>query len=109
MKEELIQLAEHKGFAPLISHELHIIKNLSSIGDEDVYYIFLCELQKWLREKHGIHVEIKLDIILNPPFFSKRIIRLSGCASETGLHSYEFKTHEQALEHGLLEGLKLLP
>lgn len=58
------------------------------------------ELQKWLREKHNIHIEI---------YFNQRLYCVctigKGEIKDLG---FEFKTYEDALEQGLLEGLKLI-
>jgi hypothetical protein len=52
MKEQLIQLAKDKGFVS------HIIgKSVSAEHTiKDFYYLWLCELQKWLRDTHHIYL-----------------------------------------------------
>jgi len=65
-------------------------------------------LQKWLREVHGIIVEITWQMcstdyeyaiidMNNPPKYEDDIERIIG-----------FKTYEETLEEGLYEGLKLI-
>lgn len=67
-------------------------------------------LQKWLREKHGIHVTpipSYTDDTFNKKYFFEiaveRHIKLNK-----DMFNYYFKTYEEALEQGLLEGLKLI-
>lgn len=65
-------------------------------------------LQKWLREKYGWHIEIKLHSILGiSKNFYYEIKKINGseifdCAS------LEFKTYEEALETGILDVLNIL-
>ena|SRR5690606_14289816 len=65
-------------------------------------------LQKWLREVHGIIIEITWQMcstdyeyaiidMNNPPKYEDDIERIIG-----------FKTYEETLEEGLYEGLKLI-
>ena len=116
MKEQLIKLAKEKGFDEWLEipyqddndgwtyyYEPH--------NDDRCYYLWMCELQKWLRDKHFLHIyvvpygenegwilanirNLKLDLLVD-----KKDI-------EARMHS--FNTYEQALEKGLFESLKLL-
>jgi hypothetical protein len=83
-------------------------------------------LQKWLREKHNIHIEInEIPIKNNENIIHKFYIVLRGLKHELNLDDddqgnwypilskthtgYEvFKTYEKALENGLQEALKLI-
>ena len=69
-------------------------------------------LQKWLREIHGIEVEIRKH------FACYNIIRiciydeardLNDDVDLNGLEFKDFKTYEEALEVGLQEALKQIP
>lgn len=61
-------------------------------------------LQKWLREKHNIHIGINLDI---NNLFKTSIIFNDQC-EYFGENEEGFKTYEQALEVGLYFALKLI-
>lgn len=63
-------------------------------------------LQKWIREKHNIHIEIRL----NKKAYKYQIqyIPLKNEYGECLNESKNFNTYEQALEEGLLEALKLI-
>jgi len=69
-------------------------------------------LQKWLREKHNIHVYPIIEmIVLNAPLYIVSII-IKDNNAEYGItrigYITGFRSYEQALEAGLLEGLKLI-
>jgi len=90
---ELLELAEDKGCY------------LLSYGKKNEDYIMLCLMQKWLREKHGVHVEA----CYNP--YSELIYMYEYKINEKDIFfnsSDYFKTYEEALQKGLEEGLKLI-
>ena len=63
-------------------------------------------LQKWLREKHNIHISIfsennKFVLLIN--YYNE-----SGDEVEIWLHKGPYNTYEEALEIGLQEALKLI-
>jgi hypothetical protein len=66
-------------------------------------------LQRWLREKHGIHVDVSVNEICwsyrldNPPRDGSIIFDL-----RSSIGGQMFKTYEQALEAGLKKALKLI-
>lgn len=73
-------------------------------------------LQRWLREKHNIHVELDFRAnggvyMINIYIVSVQTIHSKHCKGST-LYKYgSYKDHlnyEEALEKGLLEGLKLI-
>ena len=87
---ELIKLAEEKGYLN--------VKESKIINE----YTDLCLIQKWLREEHGVHVEVNIS-----KFRDNYISTINN--SEEVLHrEYSFKTYEEALEKGIKEGLKLI-
>lgn len=93
MKEQLIQLAKDKGFISLV-----IGKSVTAkYSNNPYYYLWLCELQKWLREKHHRHINIRH---LGSNFF----VTLSG-GEHVNLGN-QFRYYEEALEKGLQEQLK---
>jgi hypothetical protein len=61
----------------------------------------MCEVQKWLREKHDIYV---LPVLLGRFYGYNIHVPHTHCHTCTG----KFDTYELALEQGLLTGLKLI-
>lgn len=64
-------------------------------------------LQKWLREEHGIYIQV----IMSHSFLLARYVKDSLRAEVETLDctdNIEFKTYEEALEKGLQEALKLI-
>jgi len=109
MKEQLIQfetakLAKEKGF----DWEWGILYNRLD------NYLFIdlptqSLLQKWLREKHKIFIELGLVDSLNDYWVRVDVSTLSSLETiwrnDPNNH---LETYEQALEAGLIEGLKLI-
>jgi hypothetical protein len=112
MEEQLILLAKERGFSSDIISD----KPWKYSPNEELSYLFfMVNLQKWLREVHGIEISV-------------RAIKWENTELKTGLvlDSYEyemyplkkpyyihhkvpgFKTYELALEEALQESLKLL-
>lgn len=60
-------------------------------------------LQKWLREKHNIHIWIT-RFLISEQEFCYNIENYEGLRQNRG----EFETYEEALEIGLQEALKLI-
>lgn len=101
-------IATEKGFIP---------KNLSISWKTDSY-LWLCELQKYLRDIYGIYVSSDHD--LDPT--GKFVIYYTnwGFINDPSSENYKYhpeggydefnnwKTYEEALEFGLQEGLKLI-
>ena len=114
MEEQLItfetaKLAKEKGFKSATSRQYNSKGedyHPLSIGIQDEEYLKRFPaptqslLQKWLREKHGIHIEIipnknKWHTVMYPLV----------CIDDVG-HFGDWDTYEQALEEGLYEALK---
>jgi len=107
MKNELIKLAKDVGF---------VSKNhLVNLANDDYYYLWLCELQKWFRKEHKIHVEPTLNFTNDeyPMHFNCGVMSnidsitdftWFGCKS---LYTF-YKTYKDALEAGLFEALRLI-
>lgn len=77
-----------------------------SFHESNVGYIFW-DLQKWLREKHKIHVEVRVYSCSKPMEFEYGAFILPksyGCWQEIGSAS----SYEEALEICLKEALKLI-
>lgn len=68
-------------------------------------------LQKWLREKHNIHIEVYCSKLEKDPSRKWRceIKYISSPFKRTTGHYYIGRTYEEALEQGLIEALKLIP
>jgi hypothetical protein len=65
-------------------------------------------LQKWLREKHNIIVLLEPVLGFSHIEFSMSIYTKKNIFSLTKFHVSSNKTYEEALEAGLIEGLKLI-
>lgn len=88
MSFETAKLANEKGFIP---------ENLTISWKED-YYLWMCSLQKWLREVHKIFISIYFE---HSDWCWR--INFNGYEEWTWEDSYE-----EALEAGLQESLKLI-
>jgi hypothetical protein len=113
MKEQLItfetaKLAKEKGLnLTSFSDKKYYCENgkLYNVwysANKGIYYIAITQslLQKWLREKHFIHIYAYYSL-------SGYLYKLDSTRiSEVSFNRYD--THEQALEKGLFEALKLI-
>lgn len=98
MKELYIK-ADELGFIP---------ENLS-IGWKENPYLWLCELQKWLREKHEQDVFVVKSGNNYYTVNNSAKLTLSTIADlMENLNWKYYKTYEEALEIGLQEALKLM-
>ena len=104
---DLIKLSREKGF---MSRDKLVTIN------SDYFYLWMCELQKWLREEHNCIVEVT--------FYSENIESIKDIKYEVEIDYYGkdfhnigdssdyyssgYDTYEKALEVGLFEGLKLI-
>lgn len=88
----IIQLSRDKGF---ISRD-----NLIKVNEE-YYYLWLCELQKWFRDEHNIYVQI----FRNEDGYNKYTWRIDH---PLRTHNKWRDTYEESLEDGLFETLKLI-
>ena len=85
-----------------------ILESEHLIYDDDIKKIaFACSqslFQKYLREKHNIHIEIHVYPHLKSGIYITYIHDKSGYEKT----EFNFKTYEEALEFGLLDALKLI-
>ena len=100
---KLIKQSADKGF---VSRDYIVEVN------EDYYYLWMCELQKWLREEHNIYIQPSLEmIVLDSPVYVVSIF-IKNDKSEFGItrmsYTTGFRSYEDALEAGLYQGLKLI-
>ncbi len=109
---DLKQKAEKFGFTSKIRlvHE-----NLKSpdMGELELslLYLWMCELQKWLRENKKISVDAYTELTLENKFrFGCDMIATFDLAEDLSTLNLgnKFTTYEEALETGLQEALKLI-
>ena len=78
------------------------------IGDSG--YFCLCDIQRWLRDNHKLHVRVDN---VNHPILDKWYYEIqilpSGIINLWEEDSEVYNTYELALETGLLEALKIIP
>jgi hypothetical protein len=102
--KELIELAKEKGFET--NHMLVVFgcspQKLSESEEDSIYYLWMCELQKWLRDEQKINIDIEFDRCEG-----LTVYRVTLWYPHLG-YSCEKYTYEEALEKGLFEALKLI-
>lgn len=113
--EELIKLAKEKGFqTKTVTTKFTVDVILGSrknvLVNDTCNYLVLCEIQKWLREVHGLVVESKIS---KTYFWYHWVITYKRKETNTVVsvgdpYQKYYEICEQALEIGLLEGLKLI-
>jgi hypothetical protein len=100
---DLIQESENKGF---LSRDKLIKYN------KTYFYLWMCELQKWLRDKHNLHIAIEFTysgyIISKMEKFTENDTFISSFPLRENDRLVYFKTYELALERGLQELLNLI-
>jgi len=64
-------------------------------------------LQKWLREKHDLHIQIAHSWKIQKQFWSNGVTNLKTLQFLQG-HYLLYKTYEEALEAGLQQTLKII-
>lgn len=121
MEKEIAKKASDLGFNPKtvttkFTHD-YLIGGKNVMITDLCIYLYLCEMQKWLREVHNIYVDVRHTASLDGKgiqYYTNwgfiRNLDKEGKQNVNGGYSeYEdWKTHEQALEHGVMEGLKLI-
>lgn len=103
MKQQLIQLAKEKGLG-----YKDFLNNLQSVGftKKEAYYLWMCVIQKCLRDEHNIHV-VPMPMDTGKEFRYK-IIKLYKHSFEAEGICFGLKSNEIALESGLIEAFKLI-
>ena len=99
MKEQLIELAHKKEF---ISRDRLIIVN------DSYYYLWMCELQKWLREKYNIHISIDWNVDLKGNYCFMIDKEDKFCVYDGYKNNNYFDSYEKCLEFALFKALKLI-
>lgn len=106
MKNQLKKLTEEKGFKSRFTA-------FTPTGDIELEELmsgfWMYELQKWLREKHDIHVTVLPynDVEVNQILWENSIIDIKDDWNETSDYTY-YHTYEEALEGGLIRSLNLV-
>jgi hypothetical protein len=107
MKTKLIELAKKVGFGAVL------MQNVAYRAYPDLepirYYLWMCELQKWCRERYNININIKHRTTSQS--FCFNITSGYEDKNEGELYSDVYKkyfTYEQALEEGLYQTLLLI-
>ena len=106
------KLAKEKGIH--LTDEMNC-DGLFFVGRNDIYLPSQAVFARWLREKHGLFIEVMTDFMIlsienEPtryyPSFSHKIVNLKDSSSTKVSKNYS--SYEEALEYGLQEALKLL-
>lgn len=72
-------------------------------------YLLLCEIQKWLREKHNIHLLFDVDLLSKCWFYViSNILTLEVYDKDLDLKSVYYNTYEKALEEGIIKVLEYI-
>ena len=96
--KDLLELSKKEGFESKI-----IGKSVEAkYSNKDFYYLWMCELQQWLRDIYKIHITITS---VSQESWMYRITKPGQKLSE-GLYGEDFYNHEEAQEEALLESLK---
>ena len=101
-KTKLIKLARELGFGAILMQNVayKAYPNLEPTR----YYLWMCELQKWCREKYSKHITIFSS---SQESWMLRIT-IPHQKLEDGKYGEDFYTYEQALEEGLYQTLLLI-
>ena len=91
---------------------MEIFKLSKSLGfAEKLTGIKICDLSllaKWLREVHNFHISINVGLPHKAHIMYYSNVIKFGKEHKSKYRSVFYKTYEEALEVGLLEGLKLI-
>ena len=107
---EVFSLAEYLGFDPKteINSKVfnHVCNGLDTYYIPDLeYYLVLCEIQKWLREVHNIHIS---PMFIGPDTNKYQYRTDVEGSGNTGEYSKWFTNFEECFVDGLMFGLNLL-
>lgn len=115
MQKQLIKLAREKGFK-----SKHIDLDFFTVKDGNLYeywlYLWLCELQKWLRDEHNINFWVECFYHDGLNYFCESEIKILDFFKS--IDEYDewfannfignFNSYEKALEEGSKQALKLI-
>jgi len=98
--KELLKLANEAGFKSNVFSDAEITSDLN-------FYLWMCELQKWLRDEHQMHAHTDAAIGLNDFFACVDAITINGFDTlymDDGGHD----SYEEGLKVALKEGLEVI-
>ena len=114
MREELIKfdtaiLAKEKGFDYDTDDYYSSKTKVTSVSYNEYPAPTQSLLQKWLREKHNIHIVVNIGIPHGSKYcsFYSNVIRFNK-THKSKFRSEFYKSHEDALESGLFNALELI-
>lgn len=93
--------------------------NIMTIDTKE-YCHYLCDIQRWLRDRHKIHISLTPIPFNQEDFkwvFKIGLMEISSIPNIARKNSYSiltkenevyYNSYEESLEHGLFEGLKLI-
>ncbi len=111
---KLAKLAKEKGFT---THTVttkftnnYLLGGKNVMITEMCIYLWMCELQKWLREKHDIHIEINSfsDVSTYDGYLIYNTAPYDYNDPNAIPDAKNCKTYEKALEICLYKGIKLI-
>ena len=106
MKEQLIKLAKEKGFSNKVNYKEGIFYAEDILEDNKAYYLWLCLLQRWLREKKDVFVCVESGYDRMGKY--NRGFNLDVNGGSIYDDNDVFEEYEEALERGLIRGLELI-
>lgn len=112
MKTELIQLSKELGFKalsqPLQSATLAKIGQLEESIADLSYYLWMCELQKWLRDVHKVIVTVDPIVGFSECNYSYNIYTKNNIWILSHFTARTFSSPEETLQEGLYHALTLI-
>lgn len=88
-----------------LAESLNFIPNNRMISWKEEHFLWMCELQRWLREKHNTLVMVEY---LNHSGLFDFTVFTPYVLSEIYHNNEPYKTYEEALEVGLQEALEII-
>ena len=104
---KIAKLAEEKGFktktvTTKVTND-YLLGGKNVMITEMCIYLWMCELQKWLREVHNIHITVTS---ISQESWQYHIQKPKDKLGDN--YNEDYENYEEALEDGLQEALKLI-
>lgn len=106
MKQELLQLAKFKGFESKVIGKS--VESVYILNKDLYYYLWMCELQRWLILNHKILVDVTVVDNWDSWDWKITIEDLMSPLAIVNCNLEDYSTQLLALEAGLLNALKLI-
>ena len=108
--KEIAILAKELGFKPKTLSTGVTFEKFTRVDkglplNDMCYYLLLCEIQKWLREVHNIHIS---PMFIGPDTNKYQYRTDVEGSGNTGEYSKWFTNFEECFVDGLMFGLKLI-